>query len=192
MGIVDRYARSVQATELRDDEFHYNTEPLAAVAISSGASGWINDKPIIPTFAEGAGIGNLLFRVKYANDATSYNPLLVKWTGIVLFKSAGRKWPKETDTGKIADLSLKHWLNDKCPICTGKMNLATGVTHLALAGTPILSDEPCPACRGTGTKPILCRKEVRDYVLDMIEVLNAMAARCADVSMKKLSNDMDF
>jgi hypothetical protein len=75
MGIIQSYCSATLSTNLRDDEFHHSTEKLAAVAMSRQ-------------------LGNLLFRVKYANDATTYNTLLEAWKTRVATKAKLRQWPK--------------------------------------------------------------------------------------------------
>jgi hypothetical protein len=163
----------VQSSNLRDDAQHHNTEPLAAVALSGG---------------QGVlAIGNLLFRTKYANDATSYPELLAKWKVIVAAKAAHRKWPKHIVAAKVANMSLDHFLNDVCPVCTGRAHVP-----IENGGRAVLSDRPCPACQGTGTKPLQCEPNWKDYILDMVESLNDITRNAADVAMRKLARDMDL
>lgn len=171
MGITARYASATRSSNLKDDAHHHQTEPLAAVALC-GETG-MND------------ISHLIWRVKFANDATSFKPLQMKWMEIVKKKSAHRKWPSHISTYSVATKSLNHFLNDICPVCMGK-------GHLSLFGTPVLSDEPCPACNGQGVKELDCGKDLRDYVSDMVESLEEMQRFAAVQAMRKLACDADF
>lgn len=172
MGMIQRYSRATQSSNLMDDAQHHQTEPLAAVALSDVGID---------------GIGNLLFRVKYANDGTSYNDLLAKWTAIVEKKAINRKWPSHITAKTVAALSLDHFLNDVCPGCTGK-----GHMPIAGASRPILSDDPCPVCDGKGTLEPQCDKRLLDYVRDMVESLNETTRHAAGTAMKKLADDMQL
>ncbi|HEX8957677.1 MAG TPA: hypothetical protein VF798_15460 [Burkholderiaceae bacterium] len=169
MGIVERYCRATQSSNLMDDAQHHSTEALAAVALSDLG---IN------------GIGNLLFRVKYANDATSYHRLAAKWEAIVIGKAANRKWPSHVPPKKVAQLALAHFLNDVCRGCSGK-------GHLPINGAPVLSDEPCPVCDGRGTVDVDCERRLEDYVRDMVESLNEMVRHAGALALRKLAGAME-
>ncbi|MBV8666716.1 MAG: hypothetical protein JO269_09550 [Burkholderiaceae bacterium] len=171
MGIIGKYARATQSSNLMDDELHHNTEPLAAVALSGGAD--IN------------AIGNLLFRVKYANDATSYNHLLESWIKIVAGKAVTRKWPSHILAPIVAKVSLDHFLNDVCPACSGK-------GHLPIFGAPILSDDPCRVCDGRGTLKVSADRRCIKQVEDMVETLNDFVRMAAGNAMRKLADDMEL
>lgn len=163
MGIVERYSRSINSSDLKSDERHFDTDNLAAVALSNE-------------------LGGLLFRVKYGNDATSFKSLLASWTTIVQGKC---QWPKHLPAHKIAEKSLGHWLNDVCPACTGK-----GVQKMA--NVPVLDDKPCVICEGSGKKPLMCEANWRDPLLNMIDVLDRMAMVAGAEAIRKLASDMDF
>ena len=166
MGIIQKYSKSISSSNLKCDAYHFDTDNLAAVALSSA-------------------LGSRLFRVKYAHDATSYKSLLEAWKVKVSKKAAHRRWPQHVSVENVAGTSLDYWLNDVCSICTGK-------GHLPLPGVPVLSDEPCPACHGTGKKPLSCEKRDKNYVKDMIEELEAMTRSAAARAMQKIAKDMDF
>jgi hypothetical protein len=171
VGIIKSYTRATISSNLKDDEFHHDHEKLAAVALSGGSTG----SP-----------ANLLFRVKYANDASSYSALLAELEQIVSAKAALRGWPKHINPLKVARLALEYWVNDICPVCSGK-------GHLPVDGVPnVLRDEPCHACKGTGTKALMCEENWRKYITEMVEALNGMAVHAGGEAIKKLANDMDF
>jgi hypothetical protein len=169
MGIVEKYCRATQSSNLKDDAQHHSTEALAAVALSDLGFN---------------GIGNLLFRVKYANDATSYRRLAERWETIVLAKSQHRKWPSHVPPKKVAELALAHFLNDVCPGCSGK-------GHLPLDAAPILSDDPCPVCAGRGTVDVDCERRLEDYVKDMVESLNEMVRHAGALALRKLAGVLE-
>lgn len=164
--IAQKYSRATQTSDLKDDAHHHQTEVLAAVALSSE-------------------LGSLLFRVKFGNDATSHKALLEKWLVIVGKKSVFRSWPSHVAQDKVAQASLEYWLCDLCGHCEGK-------GYHVLAGAPVLSDDPCKVCKGTGKKPLACEKRIRDYVEDMVQTLEVMTIHASGEAMRKLSQQMDF
>lgn len=166
MGIVENYSRSINSSNLKSDEHHFDTDNLAAVALSSD-------------------LGNVLFRVKYGNDATTYNTLLMAWKDKVARKAELRQWPKHITARKVAEISLGYWLNDVCEICEGR-------GYETMLNSPILSDEVCKCCKGEKKKPLVCEPNWRDYILDMLEDLDEMARYSAGEAMKKLARDMEL
>jgi len=166
MGIVERYSRSINSSNLKSDEYHFDTDNLAAVALSSD-------------------FGGTLFRVKYGLDATSYNALFETWKQKVVRKSENRQWPKHISAKKVAEISLSYWLNDICEACSGK-------GFEMLPGYPVLSDEPCKCCQGSTKKPLVCESNWKDYILDMLEEMEDMSRSAAGRAMKKLAKDMEL
>lgn len=164
--LAQRYAKATQSSNLKSDEYHFDTDKLAAVALSGGA-----------------GFGNLLFRVKYANDATSYVRLAEAWEGEVSKRGAG--WPAHVKPAAVAKVALKYWLNDLCPCCGGK-----GVRKMEFVD--ILSDDPCEVCEGSGKRPIDCDARIVAYVGPMVLVLEAMTITAGSNAMRKLASDMDL
>jgi hypothetical protein len=81
---------------------------------------------------------------------------------------------------------LDHWLNDVCPACTGR-------AYEPVKGVPsVMSDVACRACAGTGRRAIGAKHNLVQLVADMVEALDAMAARAAGQTMNRLASDMDF
>lgn len=158
--LSQRYARAVGSGNLKCDSEHFDTDVLAAVALSSR-------------------FGGLLFRVKYFNEAASYTRLLHQWTWIVSTKAARRAWPTHVPVDKVAAISLARWLNSVCPACMGRK-------HEAIFNTPALSDKACRVCEGSGQAPLRVDPRVRDYVLDMIEEIAEMERTAASRAAKKL------
>jgi hypothetical protein len=177
--LAQNYARATQSSNLKSDEFHHDTDKLAAVALIGRADA--NGSPDALRR-----IGTLMFRVKYSNDASSYPRLLLEWTNVVLGKAAGRGWPNDVSPKKVARLSLEYWQNDVCPACSG-----TG--HLPMRHAPnVLSDDPCRECNGTAKRPIEAKHNLVQYVTDMVECIEEMTRYAGSQAMRKLASDMDL
>lgn len=161
--IAERYARAAGSGNLKNDAYHFDTDVLAAVALST-------------TF------GGLLFRAKFQNDAVSYRRLLDQWTWIVSCKAVRRHWPDHVDVKTIAFLSLNRWLSAVCPACTGRRNET-------IFNTPALSDKACKVCDGTGEAPLRCPEVLRDLIEDMVEELHADERKAGARARKKLQRD---
>lgn len=165
MKFAQQYSRATHSSNLRSDKYHSDTDKLAAMALSGE-------------------LGTLLFRVKFANDATSYPKLLVKWQEIVAKKAIRRRWPKHITAKKVAVASLDYWLNDVCTVCSGKC-------YMPLPNTPkVLSDTACQACLGLGKKRLLCEANWRDFITQLVDELEDLARSAAHAAMRKLAVEM--
>lgn len=161
-----RYARAVQSNNLKSDEFHHDVDSLAAVAMSTE-------------------LGSMLFRVKFANDHTSYVKLAQTWEWEVKKRAALAQWPIHIKDETVAKTSLKHWLNDLCPACTGK-----GVQKKAFEET--LSDDPCEVCEGTGKRPVECEPRIKEYVEQMVYAMDEAAVVAGKAAIAKLADEADL
>ena len=168
--LAQQYARATQSSNLKSDEYHFDTDTLAAVALSGGP-----------------GFGNLLFRVKYANDATSYVQLAEAWEWYVKIRAAtsAPPWPVHVKDAAVAKASLKYWLNDLCPVCGGK-----GVQKMEFVD--ILSDDACESCEGSGKRPMEAEPRIVSYVSEMVLLLESMTITAGSNAMRKLASDMDL
>lgn len=167
MAFVEAYTRAVGSSNLKCDEYHSDTDKLAAAALSGD-------------------LGSLIFRVKYANDASSYSALLNQWCDMVKIKAALRGWPIDISVSQVAKLSLNHFLNDICEHCGGK-------GYQAVSGVPqVMSDIPCKCCSGSGTKKVAAKKDILQYVEDMAESLADLSRTSAQTAMRKLSSEMNL
>lgn len=166
MGIIEKYSRATQSSNLRSDEHHHDVDKLAAVALSSE-------------------FGSLLFRVKYANDPTSYVQLVKEWEWYVKKRAALAGWPMAIDDEAVAKTSLKYWLNDICPACGG-----TG--HAKEEFQDVLSDEPCNICEGSGKKPLECNRHIKKYVEEMVSALEGMTIVAGGQAIAKLASDFEL
>lgn len=165
--LARQYSRAVKSSNLKCDDEHFDTDTLAAMALSGEHK-----------------LGSLLFRVKYANDASSHVHLFEQWSVIVHGKSIRAQWPKHIPATKVAELSLAYWLSDVCPVCTGR-------GHPVILNTPSLEENECQGCRGTGKKPLECEPTERSYIENAIDTLETMILRAGDEAMRKLARDMD-
>lgn len=166
MTLAQRYVRAVGSGNLKSDEFHFDTDVLAAMALSS-------------TY------GGLLFRAKYFNDPSSYRRLLAQWTWIVATKAARRNWPEHVPIDKVAYLSLTRWISSVCPACTGRKNEV-------IFNTPLLSAKACSLCDGSGQTELRCNPAIRDFVLDMIEELHMDEQRAGTRAKRKLRREQEL
>lgn len=163
--LAQRYVKATQSGNLMNDRYHVDTDYLAAIALSRK-------------------LGSLLFRVKYGNDATSFNALLLAWEKIVIDKATVLDWPAHISRRKVAALSLAHWLNNICVECGGK-------GYLPLENVPqVISDKMCPVCLASGTKPLACDGQHQKPVAEMCAALHEMTIRAGARAMKKLAGDM--
>lgn len=166
--LAQSYARATQSSNLKSDEHHFDTDKLAAVALSSE-------------------FGALLFRVKYANDATSYVQLAEAWEWEVKKRAALSRppWPVHVKDAAVAKASLKYWLNDLCPVCGGK-----GVKKMEFID--ILSDDACESCEGSGKKPMECEPRIHWYTSAMVLVLEAITITAGANAIQKLAPEMEL
>lgn len=166
MGIVEKYSRATISSNLRSDEHHFDTDKLAAVALSSE-------------------FGAMLFRVKYANDATTYPRLQEEWRWYVKKRAALAHWPIHVKEQTVADKALAYWLNDLCPACGGR-----GVKKMDFVD--VLSDDPCDVCEGSGKKSISCEPRILKYVEEMVSALEGMTIVAGGNAIRKLADDFNF
>lgn len=75
---------------------------------------------------------------------------------------------------------MSHLANDICPYCKGR-------GYKMLPGVPVLSDELCTPCQGTGKIPLAGEAE-----RDLIEVIARMEREIASAIMKRLARQLDL
>jgi hypothetical protein len=161
--LAQKYAKATQSSNLKSDEFHFDTDKLAAVALSGE-------------------FGALLFRVKYANDHTSYVRLAEEWEWGVKKRAALAGWPVHVKEAAVAKAALKYWLNDLCPVCGGK-----GVKKMEFVD--VLSDNPCDVCEGSCKRPLECEPRIKRYVESMVLALESMTITAGHMAISKLASD---
>lgn len=173
MSFVEQYVQALHANNLRDAARHGATEALAAAALAD---------------RDGAGLGALLCRVKYAHgnidgagegDRANLARLLRLWSAAVAEKGRSRGWVKASTAWdmqaamtlyrRVAERSLQHWLDGRCQACHGaRLTVSTRL---------------CPACDGSGKAVLQGGGFEREKILDMVSELEgqmqAHAARAA-------------
>jgi hypothetical protein len=175
---AEKYIRSLQASNLKNDEQHHHTDTLAAAGMADRAGGLAEP------------LGSLLARAKFAEplqhkDLTQMGnrnlvTLLAAWERAVVRKGAERKWinvvhPWDINAlhgicRKIARVSLAHWLAGGCSICKG---------------TKVNVDRACTHCAGTGQEPISGHKLEVERTLDMVSELEGLCqAYCGRAGAK--------
>ena len=165
MKIVEQYSHSVGSSNLRNDERHSEPDVLAAVALTSG-------------------FASLLFRVKYANDASSYSQLRTEWCEMVTIKADFGHWPTLIKPRRVAIVSLDYWLHDKCSACDG-------LGYQKHENAPCLTDVACHICDGTGTAPFKCDPTFEKYAIPLLSELQQFAVKGGIAAMKKHSCEID-
>lgn len=161
---IDQYVKSLNSSNLMDDDHHNACMPLGAAALSDRDTG---------------GIGSLLSRVKYADgtihksfEGNSANLafLIRTWTHQVTTKGAHRGWMKthtSWDTQAafklykdVAEKSLAYWMDGRCAPCGGS------------GATP--ERRHCDCCNGTGKAQILGGRFEVEKIKDMVSELEGL------------------
>ena len=110
--------------------------------LSEGKPGQLADVDVIRACGMVAAknpLGMSLWRIKYADIWEEVRTALAGLSELLVTR---RKMSKKAAT-EAAERVLAHWIGDRCDECGG-----TGYT--TIPGTPMLSDTPCPVCKGQG------------------------------------------
>lgn len=143
--IRERYTSATRSSNLRDSPMHHGTDVLAAMALVGG-------------------MGGLLIRLKVGLDHTSYPQAIEQWREHVTAIADRRHWPTSIQPARVANESMKYWINNICPECTG----LGAIKH---EKSPTLQAGCCPCCDGTGIKPMNFAPEIRKFCLDALAEL---------------------
>ena len=121
-------------------------------------------------------LGMALFRLKYSEVITE---AMFCRDGLVdlLIKRRGLTKVKAT---KAAEKVLIHYLGDRCDHCGG-----TG--YQVIPGTPTLSDNPCPVCKGHGVIKLNSKNDDELWLQSQIALMESDAAGAV---MRKLRDAM--
>lgn len=164
MKIAERYARATHSSNLKCDDRHTDTDTLMAIALC------------------GVNLGPLVLRAKMANDVGSLHELKRAWLDVVARKAFMHSWPDLVSVKRVSAISIEYWLNDICPVCTGKKSDQ-------IDNTPCLTGVDCSACDGTGKRPIPCDKDHAEYARDMAYALDAIALSSVSGAADMLRHD---
>ena len=110
-------------------------------------------------------------------EEVSIKPLISVWRAMVKKRAKRKGWDNVSD--EVADISLWHWLEDKCSLCHGR-------GHPVVIDTPTLAAATCPSCNGTGKKQLNCSQDIKGYVQDSIQSLEALSNEASRMASDKL------
>ncbi len=157
--VRERYTSATRSSNLRDGPNHHATDILAAMAWSGG-------------------FGAILIRLKIGLDHTSYPQAIEQWRAKVTEMADKKHWPTRISPDRVANESMKYWLNNICDGCTG-------LRYVKHEKSPTLQSEMCPCCDGTGVKPMPFAAEIRRYAIDALTEL-AEIDRLVGIEASKL------
>jgi hypothetical protein len=134
-------------------------------------------------------MGSEMYRAKTANDPQKIREMKALWRADLLKTARARHWrvklpvvvevPDKIEICEVmlpmrhvwlvADVSLKTWLLDVCPECTGrKFQLLNPESD----GKQVLSEKACQACGGSGRLvPDVSDRALIDFVEEAIRIL---------------------
>jgi hypothetical protein len=96
----------------------------------------------------GERLADAIFRLKYGNDARSYEDAYLGVYTLALSMNMKLHWNLRGKRMRwMVRRVLGYWLVDNCPLCTG-------VGYEAIPGSPHLSDRACTLCLGTRKRPM--------------------------------------
>lgn len=121
-------------------------------------------------------LGMALFRLKYSEIVTE---ALYCRDGLVDLLTKRRKVDRDSAI-EAAERVLMHYLSDRCDHCGG-----TG--YQVIPGTPTLSDQACPVCKGQGILKLKTKSEDELWLQGQIAILESDAAGAV---MRKLRDAM--
>ena len=122
-------------------------------------------------------LGVSLWRLKYAADSREFRSVL---DGLVqMFE---KRWGDNADASNAVAAVVRHWLDDVCHSCNG-------LGYKPVIGAPMLSDEMCEVCGGSGRSKLPRTDEPALWLQDTIA---RMEREVAAAIMKKISADLEF
>lgn len=121
-------------------------------------------------------LGMALFRLKYSEIV---NEAMYCRDGLVDLLIKRRNVDRDSAI-ESAERVLMHYLSDRCDHCGG-----TG--YQVIPGTPTLSDQACPVCKGQGILKLKTKSEDEMWLQGQIAILESDAAGAV---MRKLRDAM--
>lgn len=122
-------------------------------------------------------LGVSLWRLKYAADAREFRAVIDGLTSMI-----EKRWPDEGPLVSTVAAVVRHWLDDVCHACNG-------LGFKPLPGVPVLSDEACEVCEGTGRLKL---QRADEPALWLQETIARMEREVAAAIMKKLNSTLEF
>lgn len=170
MKVIERYATAAIADDLKDRGPLSDLHILTAAGLVGVSDTWASS----------------LFRLKYSNDAKEYPSSLEGAESMARTLSFRLKWKTTPDKiARLAKQTLNYWLADLCPTCLGR-------GALAIPGTPILEDQPCDQCTGTGRRKLPQAGNMLEYAEALLYMLDEAERRAGGKMMAKLADDMNL
>lgn len=131
-------------------------------------------------------LGMSLMRLRLANDASCYRPVLADWQQLAVRQAVRERWKgiSRPAVRQLARLVLDWHLWNVCPYCQGRK-------FQVIPGTPILSDEPCERCHADGVTAIekVVPLEQLRWGKDLAERLAGIEAHARSELMRKTNGD---
>ena len=121
--------------------------------------------------------GVALWRLKYSNDKGAFPKVVEELTDMMVKRGSVRVTARA-----LVEQTLMHWLNDICQSCHGR-------GFEVYMGTPVLSENPCQACDGSGKAPFFKAGEGSVF---LEETISRLEREVGGAIMRKLSDEMDF
>lgn len=197
---AEQYGSATGSSHLRHQTGPCDTDKLMAMA-------WAD-----------RGMASEIYRAKIANDPVEIRRLFDIWYGEVAQLSIRKRWtivvPAETSDGKkvkatiflpallvreVSRRSLEHWLFDICHVCNGRkyrllrdvlVERGANPEVAAIHGRDVLSDDLCPACQGTGKRPLYCPSSILPLVQAALERLEHRYHEAGREAIRRLSQTL--
>lgn len=123
-------------------------------------------------------LGVSLWRLKYAADSREFKPVVEGLTAML-----EKRWPDEEGMSvSTVAVVVRHWMDDVCHSCNG-------LGYKTLPGVPVLGDEACEVCEGTGRLKL---QRADEPALWLQETIARMEREVAAAIMKKVSANLEF
>ena len=136
MTIAERYADACNADDLSQHEYLSPVDALTASGMASAKT-------------HKGKLATQIWRLIYANDPTQFGPALHGLHHEMILEAKAKRWngfDPETAMDVCRNVLMWH-IADVCPSCCGRR-------YEVVAGTPMLSDTVCNACKGSGVVAI--------------------------------------
>ena len=153
MKLAERIAQSQVTDDLGESK---NLEDLADVDIIRACGVVASKYPI----------GVSVWRIKYSKDTKEIKTVV---NYLVDFCMNEKLVTDKTEAQEIVKTTLKYWFDPICDNCSG-------LGYLKVTGAPMLSDEACVFCKGSGQTKLSLDGKAADEVLQHLNKLERVTA----------------